>query len=100
MSWSVLILASVGCYAMKAVGSLVPLRWVESPRIRRVAPLLPVALIVGLVVIQTFGDGRRLTVDARLPGMIAASIAIRVRAPFVIVVLVGAAMTALVRALS
>ena len=76
-----------------------PRRWIESPQVRRGAPLLPVALIVGLVVIQTFGDGRRLTIDARVPGLIAAAIAIRYRAPFVVVVLVGAGVTALFRAI-
>ena len=83
---------------MKLAGAYIPRRWIESRRIVDAAPLLPVALITGLVVIQTLADGRRLTIDARVPGIMAAAVAIRLRAPLIAVVIVGAGVTALVRA--
>lgn len=58
--------------------------------------LLPTALIAGLLITQTF-DGAVL--DARVVGVAAAVLAVALRAPFAVVVLVGAATAALLRAL-
>jgi hypothetical protein len=62
--------------------------------------LLPAALFGALVVVSTFGGDRALVVDARVAGVAAAAIAVWRRAGFVVVVLVAAATTALVRAVS
>lgn len=58
--------------------------------------LLPTALIAGLLITQTF-DGAVL--DAKVVGVVAAVLAVALRAPFAVVVLVGAATAALLRAL-
>ena len=67
--------------------------------IDRLAALLPAALLAALVVVSTFDGGRRLVLDARLIGVLAAAIALWRRATFIVVVLVAAAATALVRLL-
>jgi hypothetical protein len=95
----VLALAA-GAYALKVAGWLVPARVFEDPRVRRGAALLPVALLAALVVVQTFTTGRSLTVDARAAGLLAAAVALALRAPFLVLVVVAAATAALVRALT
>ena len=49
--------------------------------LRTVAGLLPVALLAALVAVQTFAVGQTLVIDARLAGLIAAVIALLLRAP-------------------
>ena len=100
MSWTVIIVGGLGCYALKAAGAFLPMRWLDGRVLRNAAPLLPVALLIGLIAVQTFDGGRRLTVDARVPGMLAALVAVRLRAPFLVVVCSAAIVTAAVRALS
>lgn len=98
MSWPVLLLACVGCYGLKAIGVLLPRRFLDHRVVRDAAPLLPVALLVGLVVVNSLGTGRRLQFDARLPGMAVAFAAVLARLPFLAVVILAAATTAAVRA--
>ena len=62
--------------------------------------LLPVSLLAGLVAVQTFGaPGGRLVLDARVAGLAAAAVALLLRAPFLVVILVAAAVAAGLRAL-
>lgn len=63
------------------------------------AGLLPVALLAALIALQVLTDGRRLVLDARLPGPAVAVLAQWRRAPFLVVVTATCATTALVRAL-
>lgn len=93
MTWLAILGAGVGCYLVKVAGLSVPARLLEHPKVERVADLLPVALLSALIGVQVLGDGPSLTVDARLLGLGAASVALLLRAPFIAVVLV-AAMTA------
>jgi uncharacterized membrane protein len=91
--WGAILVAAVGCYALKVVGLSVPPRVLETPRVQRVASLLPVALLASLIATQTFSEG----LDARAAGLLAATVALLVRAPFLVVVTVAAATTALLR---
>ena len=61
--------------------------------------LLASALLAALVVVETFGHGRSLVVDARLAGVAFAAFALWRRAPMTIVVVGAAVVTALVRLL-
>ncbi|MET8576212.1 AzlD domain-containing protein [Streptomyces sp. NPDC005012] len=97
--WIAIGLTAVGCYAVKLVGLLVPGEVLERPLVRRLAALLPVALLAALTAQQTFGDGRELVLDARVVGVGAAGVALALRAPFLVVVGVAVAVTAGVRAL-
>jgi hypothetical protein len=75
----------------------VPRRVLENPRVRRIAALLPIAMLAALVVIQTFTTGHRIVLDARAAGLGAAVVAIALRAPFLVVVTLACVTTALVR---
>ena len=63
---------------------------------RPVAALLPVALLAALIATQTFAGG----LDARAAGLLAAVVAVRLRAPFLVVVAAAAVTTAGLRLLA
>jgi uncharacterized membrane protein len=65
-----------------------------------VVELLASALLAGLVVVETFGKGRSLTLDARALGAVFAVLALTRRAPLTVVVIGAAAVAALTRAIS
>lgn len=94
---TVLLGLAAGTFALKAAAPLVlgdrtlP-RWVT-----RLADLLPAALLAGLVAVSTFTDDGALTLDARLAGLAAATVALWLRAPFAVVVVAATAVTALTR---
>lgn len=98
MSWTAVLGIAAGAYLLKALGLVVlgP-RATAGGRGLAVAALLPPALLAALVVVQTFGEGRAVQLDARAAGVAAAAIAAGLRAPFVVIVVVGAAVTAGVR---
>ncbi|MBT2414967.1 AzlD domain-containing protein [Streptomyces sp. ISL-12] len=98
--WIAIGLTTLGCYAVKLVGLLVPAGALQRPVVRRLAALLPVALLAALTAQQTFADGRVLVLDARAAGVAAAAVALVLRAPFLLVVGAAVAVTAGVRALS
>jgi ABC-type enterochelin transport system permease subunit len=95
--WMAVLLGVAGCYAFKYAGLSVPQRFLADPRIQRIAALLPVALLAALIVIQTFTNGRHLVLDPRAAGLAAAFVAVFLRAPFLVVVAVACATTALLR---
>jgi len=95
--WPAIIVAAVGCYALKLAGLSVPDRLLDRPFVRRLADLIPVALLAALVAVQALSSGRHLAADARLVGVAAGVVALALRAPFLVVVLVAAATTALLR---
>lgn len=98
-TWTTLLVASAGCFALKLLGWSVPARVLDSDRVHRTVLLLPVALIAGLVVVQAFADGRTLQLDARAAGLAAAAVAVLLRAPFLLVVVLAAVTAAVVRLL-
>ena len=99
MIWITLLAASAACYAIKLAGLSLPQRFLEGPRVQRIIPLLPVALLAALVATQTFATGRHLVLDVRVASLAVAGIAVLLRAPFLVVVAIGAATAALLRLL-
>ncbi|MBI1351383.1 MAG: AzlD domain-containing protein [Actinomycetales bacterium] len=97
--WIAVIAASLGCYVEKLAGYLLPHSVLENAALRRVAGLLPVALLAALVAVQTFGVGQSLTIDARAAGLAVAILALIARAPFLVVVISAALTAALLRML-
>jgi branched-subunit amino acid transport protein len=92
------LVGSAGCYLLKLTGLSVPDRWLDHPRVRRVAELLPIALLAALVGTQTFASGRTLEIDARLAGVLVAVVLVWRRAPVLVVVFAAGATAALLRA--
>ncbi len=95
--WAAIIVAGAGCYLLKLAGLSVPDKVLERPFVRRLADLIPVALLAALVAEQALSTRQELTVDARLVGLAAGAVALLARAPFLVVVIVAALTTALIR---
>lgn len=99
MVWLGVIVACLGCYALKYAGMSVPQRVLDSPVVRQLSLLLPVGLLAALAATQTLADGERLMLDARIVGVLVAIIAIRLKCPFIMVVTLAAAAAAVARLL-
>jgi uncharacterized membrane protein len=95
--WTAIVVGALCVYLVRLAGLSVPSAVLENERVQSVAALLPVALLASLVVLQTFATGTQLTVDARAAGLAVALVAVLLRAPFLLVVLLAAVTTALLR---
>jgi branched-subunit amino acid transport protein len=95
--WVAVLVASLGCYALKLAGLSVPERVLARPVVQRVADLVPVVLLAALVAVQTLATGERLVLDARVAGLAVGLAALLLRAPFLVVVAAAALTAALVR---
>ncbi|WP_062218248.1 AzlD domain-containing protein [Streptomyces sp. NBRC 109706] len=94
-AWVAIGLTAVGCYLAKLLGLSIPPASLERPVVRRLAALLPVALLAALTALQTVDDGNgALALDARVAGLTAAGVALLLRAPFLLVIGVAVLVTA------
>lgn len=99
-AWLVVVTVGAATMAMKAVGPVL-LGGRELPRpVMAAVRLLAPAVLAALVVVQTIGGDREIVVDERLVGVAAALVALFLRAPLVVVVLVAAGSTAVLRVLA
>lgn len=97
--WFWLLLACALAYGWKLVGYLVPARFLEDPRMSRIAGTMTIGLLASLTMVNAVASGQSLAADARLGALAAAAVALAVRAPFLVVVLAGAGTAALLRLL-
>jgi branched-subunit amino acid transport protein len=97
MSWFLVLLLGVGAYACKVTGLVVIGGRRLPPVVLRCLGLVPAALISALVVKDTFSAGTQLVLDARAVGVGVAAIAALRRAPLIVVIVLGAAVTVVVR---
>ena len=98
--WAAVAAACLLAYLTKLAGFSVPERLLAGPVTSRALALLPVALLAGLVAVQTFtGEGGQIAVDARTVALAAAVVALLLRAPFLVVIGVAAVVAAGLRAL-
>ena len=95
--WIAILLACAATYLTKLAGYAVPARWLQNPRMTRVAGAITVALLSALTVMNAFAAGVALVLDARLAALAAAALALWLRLPFLLVVLLGAVAAALMR---
>lgn len=94
--WFGIGLLAAATLVFKAVGPVTSAGRRIPAHLEVATALLPTALIAGLLITQTF-DGAVL--DAKVIGVAAAVLAVVLRAPFAVVVMVGASTAALLRAL-
>jgi len=99
MTWTLIILLAVGAYAFKVTGLIILGGRSLPPVFERCLGLIPAAIITALVMKDTFTVGQDLTLDARALGIAVAVIAAWKRAPLILVIVLGATVTALVRQL-
>jgi uncharacterized membrane protein len=95
--WTTILVASAIVLGTKLAGYLVPASVAAHPRIQRVSDLLTVALLASLVVTQTVTTGNVIGIDARLVAVVVAAILLRLRVPFILVVIGAAAVAGLLR---
>ena len=93
----VLVVLTVGTFALKAAAPLVLGDRSLPVRLQYVVDLLPAALLAALAIVSTVGDARSIVVDARLVGLVVAGLALWRRLPFVVVIIAASAATALTR---
>ena len=96
--WFAILVGAAVTYLTKLSGYAVPARWLGNPRMTRVAGAITVALLSALTVMNTFASGTALVVDARLAALAAAALALWLKLPFLLVVVLGAAAAGAVRA--
>lgn len=97
IGWAWVIGASIIAYLTKLAGYLVPREILERPVVVRVATAMTVGLLASLVVVQTLGGDGGLSPDSRILALVVAAVALVLRAPFLIVVILGAGAVALGR---
>lgn len=98
MTWWLVIGLSIGAYVFKVSGLVViGARKLPVP-LERCLILIPAALLAALVIKDTFSLGQELVVDARSAGLAVAVVAAWRKAPLIIVVVLAAGTTALIRA--
>ena len=95
--WGFILLACAATYLTKLAGYAVSARWLQNQRMTRVAGAITVALLASLTVMNTFAAGTALVIDARLASLAAAALALWLRLPFLLVVVLGAVAAGLVR---
>ena len=100
MSWAAILALALGTYLLKSSGPFLLGDRSLPPVLNRLAELLPAALLAALVAVNVAATDRRIVLDARMAGLAAAVIAVRLKASFLLVVIAGCAATALARALS
>jgi uncharacterized membrane protein len=99
--WLTIGILAVGTFGMKILGPVLIGDRPPSERMLSMTGLVAPALLAAFVLYETFSaDGHGITLDARAAGLGAAIVAILLRAPMLVVVLVAAAVTAGVRAFS
>jgi branched chain amino acid efflux pump len=96
--WTTIGVVALLNFAIKAIGPVVLAGRRLPDRPSQLVRLLSPALLSGLVVADTLSSGQTLVIDARLAGIGAAGLAILLRAPLVVVILVAPLVAALARA--
>jgi len=96
-TWVAVLLVGAFTVSFKAAGPVLLARRQLPARVASAFELLGPSLLAALVVTQAVGGKGGIVLDARLVGLAAAVVALALRAPLIVVVLVAALATALVR---
>jgi len=100
VSWAAVLGLGAASYVLKALGPVLLGRRQLPADAVAVLEMMSIPLLAALVAVQTFGLGRSLVIDARVPAMAVAALLVWRRAPFLVVVLAAACTAALVRLLT
>ena len=93
-AWIVIGVVGVVSILFKAAGPVFLGRRDLPPRMVSVVSLIGPVMLTALVVTQTVGGDQQIVIDARLPGVAAAAVAVWKGAPVVVAMLVAAVVTA------
>jgi uncharacterized membrane protein len=95
--WGWVLISCAVAFVTKLAGYLVPAKILKNKRVTRVAGSITIGLLASLTVVNAVATGNQLTLDARVGALVAAAIALLLRAPFLVVVIAGAVAAALLR---
>jgi branched-subunit amino acid transport protein len=98
--WLVISAVAAATIVFKAAGPVFLGGRALSPRVRGLVSLLAPVMLTALVVTQTLGSDGSLSLDARVPGVAAAALALWRRVPIVGAMAIAAIVTASVRLLA
>jgi branched-subunit amino acid transport protein len=99
-AWIVVVLVGAATLVLKAAGPVFLGRRQLPPRLEPVVALIAPVMLVALVATQTVGGDEEIVLDARVPGVAAAAVAIWRGASVVPAMVIAAVVTALLRVLS
>ena len=94
-----ILLACLVAFATKLAGYLLPESWLENRTMVAITSAMTIGLLGALIATNAVTRGQSLVLDSRLLAVVVALVALRLRAPFILVVVLGAASVALGRAL-
>ena len=98
--WLVVAAVAAATLVFKAAGPVFLGRRPLPPRLDSVVALVAPVMLVALVVSQTVGGDEELVLDARIPGVAAAAVAVWRNVPIVAAMAIAAVTTGLVRLLA
>ena len=96
-TWLAIVLGSLAVFSWKFLGYLLPARLLESKALTKLAGFLTIALLAGLVGVQTFTEGHQLEFDARVPALLVAVLLLKLKSPFIVIVIASGLTAALIR---
>ena len=97
--WVAIVAVTLANVAIKAAGPILAGGRELPPRANVVIALLTPALLAALVVTETFGEDGHLVLDERVLGVGVAGVAVALRTPVLLAVVLAALVTALARLL-
>jgi branched chain amino acid efflux pump len=97
VTWLVIAVVGAVTILFKASGPVLLGRRELPPRALALVEVLAPAMLAALVVTQTVGGDGELVFDERIAGVAAGAVAIWLRAPLIVVMIVAAATAALIR---
>ena len=102
-TWFAVLAASGAVFSWKLFGYLLPKRLLESDVLNRLAGYLTIALLSGLVGVQTFvansanGSPQQIVLDERVAAILVAALLLKLKTPFIVIVIVSASVAAGIR---
>jgi branched-subunit amino acid transport protein len=97
VTWLVIGVVGAATMVFKASGPVLLGQHTLPSRVTSVVEVLAPAMLVALVVTQTVGGERELVLDERLAGIVVGGVAVWLRAPLLVVMVLAAATAALIR---
>jgi hypothetical protein len=95
--WTWVLLACAIAYVTKLAGYLLPQAVLDRPVFHELAGALTVGLLASLTMMNTVGKGQAIALDSRLLALVAGAIALKLKAPYIVVVIAGALAAAIGR---
>jgi hypothetical protein len=96
-TWILIVVLAVGTVLLKTIGPVFAGGRQPPAPLTRVIALVAPALISALIVTGTFTAGRQLVIDARAAGLVVGAIALWLRVPAVLAMIMAAIVCALLR---